>query len=294
MSLSPRTALLSESYPNQLLMNRRYLQFFLLYLLLHNFSGSAQTLPENGNPRKRSMFSIELIPAVLPKASITLAGSGYRLNSHLQSSFDLGINGIRSLNKKYSLIYGAHFVLGKFNLFKPIPATDFPPSSQVTWDYMVEFKDIWFNVRLPVLVERVFKSGRRNSFGLQVGLSLRYSGMMIGDYSYGEISPDFNSSYVTIMQMDYTMHNNYKPWVTCLAGYSKSFILDNRNIIKAGLQADISTTRFFKGSYRIEIPGKPSADGTYQVSGTSLGLSIQYVFTGYNRKRVKELMKNSN
>lgn len=278
--------------PIKLLMNKRYLQILLLYLLLHHFSGSAQTMSGNGNPRKRNMFSIELIPAVLPKASITLTGTGYRLNSHLQSSFDLGFNGIRTLNKKYALIYGAHFVLGKFNLFKNIPAADFPPSSQITWDYLIEFKDIWFNVRLPVLIEREFNTGRRNAFGLQAGLSLRYSGVMIGDYSYGEIRPDFNSSYVTIMQMDYTMHNRYKPWVTCLAGYTKSFVLNNKNILKAGLQADVSTANFFKGDYEIVIPGKPSSPGTYKISGTSLGMSLQYVFTGYNRRKVKILMQN--
>lgn len=268
------------------------MQFLLLCLLLHNFSSNAQTISVNKKLRKRSMFSIELIPAVLPKASITLEGAGYRLNSHLQSSYDLGFNGIRPLKNNFSFIYGVHFVLGKFNFFKNIPAADFLPSYQITSDYLIEFKDLWFNLRLPVLIEREFNAGKRNSFGLQVGLSLRYSGMMIGDYSYGEIRSDFNSSYVTIIQMDYTMHNKYKPWLTCLAGYSKSFVLDNKNIIKAALQADISTNNFFKGDYRVVIPGKPSSPGTYKVSGTSLGLSLQYVFTGYNKRKVKMLMRN--
>jgi hypothetical protein len=281
----------SESYPSQLLMNRRYIQM-LLCLLLHIFSGSAQTISGNANPRKRNMFSIELIPAVLPKASITLEGAGYGLNSHLQSSYDLGFNGIRPLKNNFSLIYGVHFVLGKFNFFKNIPASDFPPSYQINSDYLIEFKDIWFNLRLPVLIEREFNAGKHNSFCLQAGLSLRYSGMMIGDYSYGEIRSGFNSSYITIMQMDYTMHNKYKPWVTCLAGVTKSFVLDNKNIIKAGLLSDISTASFFKGDYAIAIPGKPSSPGKYKVSGTSLGLSIQYVFTGYNKRKVKMLMQN--
>jgi len=49
------------------------------------------------------------------------------------------------------------------------------------------------------------------------------------------------------------------------------------------VQADISPTYFLEGNYEFTIPNKPVTSGTYKISGSSLGLSVQYIFTGKNK-----------
>jgi hypothetical protein len=71
-------------------------------------------------------------------------------------------------------------------------------------------------------------------------------------------------------------------------------VLDNYNILSVGVQTDISPTYFLKGNYAITIPGKPVTSGTYKISGTSLGISLAYIFTGTNKRLVRQYEKTRN
>src|SRR6266498_359910 len=73
---------------------------------------------------KKSNFSIEATASMLPKAKITREKGNYRLRSHLQSAYDIGINYLYSVNKSLLISSGFHFIVGKRNFFLNIPTED--------------------------------------------------------------------------------------------------------------------------------------------------------------------------
>jgi len=88
---------------------------------------------------------------------------------------------------------------------------------------------------------------------------------------------------VSIFNSEISARNNGIPWITFLGGLSKSILLNNKNVLSLGVQVDLSPTYFLEGNYEITIPNKPVTSGTYKISGSSVGLSIQYIFTGTNK-----------
>ena len=106
----------------------------------------------------------------------------------------------------------------------------------------------------------------------------------MSDEGFGVTAIDSNNRPHDVFNAEITATNNGKPWITFLGGFSKSILLDNKNVLAIGVQADISTTNFLKSNYEITIPSKPVTSGTYKISGSSVGLSVQYIFTGTNKR----------
>jgi hypothetical protein len=250
------------------------------FLVLITKSGLGQTSPTQNfsinDPLKfkKSNFSIEAVVSILPKAKITWnEDSKY----HLQSSYDLGINYIRYLNQYLSISTGLHFIVGKRNFFADIPSEDIN-----NWDgrNIIEDKELWGSLRVPLLIEKKFPDKNLNWISIKAGINLRYSGLM-SDESNEQIL--VYPPAVRIFNAEITARNDGKPWITFLGGLSKSFLLNNKNVLSLGVQADLSPTYFLEGNYEITIPNKPVTSGTYKISGSSVGLSIQYIFTGTNK-----------
>jgi hypothetical protein len=273
----------------------------LLCLLIANFCKGQQAAIENNNKaqipdfrkkekKKKTAMGIEISSAVLPKAKIIRASGNYKLQSRLQSSYDIGINFIRSISTNTSLSAGIHFVVGKRNFYLNVPDNDV---SQFRVDglLIVEDKELWGAFRFPILIERKLDSKKWGKVLIKGGLSIRYSGLMpdlriAGGGVYGP-----NNQLISIFSGDFSGNNNYKPWITFIVGGGKVFSLKNKNILSLCIQADISGTYFYSGNYEITIPNQPISTGIYKVNGTSLGLSVQYVFTGENKRIVRSYQK---
>lgn len=232
---------------------------------------------------KKNNFGIEITASILPKAKITSEEGKYILKSHLQSSYDLGINYLRYINKNFSISTGFHFVVGKRNFFLHIPSEDINGRDG---RYYIEEKELWGSFRIPLLLERNLYTREKNQLSIKAGINFRYSGMM-PDEGYGVTVIDSNNQRTDVFNAEISARNNGKPWITFLAGASKSFLLDNKNILSLTLQADISPTYFLKSNYEITIPNQPVTSGTYKINGSSVGLSVQYIFTGANKQIVK-------
>ena len=71
----------------------------------------------NNKTFKKAFFAVEATVSLLPKAKITTLEGNYKLQSHLQSAYDLGINYLRYINEKWNLSTGFHFIVGKRNFF---------------------------------------------------------------------------------------------------------------------------------------------------------------------------------
>ncbi|HEX7905971.1 MAG TPA: hypothetical protein VF487_18995 [Chitinophagaceae bacterium] len=224
---------------------------------------------------KRNHLGIEITASVLPKATIQKEEGKYELKSHLQSSYDLGINYLHSINKSLSVSVGLHFVVGKRNFFANIPSEDI---NNLNGQNFIEEKELWGAVRIPLLLEKNIYTKKAKQISVKTGINFRYSGLM-PDEDYGQGTGVFNAQL--------SARNNGKPWITFLAGISKSMILDNKNILAVTLQADISTTYFLKANYELTIPNQPVSTGIYKINGTSLGLTVQYIFTGSNKQFVQ-------
>jgi hypothetical protein len=246
----------------------------------------------SGNHLKRGNISLEVVASLLPKAKIIKTKGSYKLQSHLQSAYDLGINYLYNVDKTIKITSGVHFVLGKRNYFLDVPNEDV---SAYTTDgrKIIEGKELWGAFRIPILIQKLIKQKKTTEFFLKAGVNIRYSGLMsdLRVEGGGFLFP--NGQRIQIFSGSFFGKNNYKPWLTVLLGGGKDFFLKNKNIFSICLQADISGTYFYTGTYEITIPNKPISTGTYKINGTSLGLSVQYIFTGYNKRLVKSYQKKA-
>lgn len=236
----------------------------------------------------KSDLSLELIASILPKAKITRETGNYFLRSHIQSSYDLGLNYNYNINEKTSLATGLHFIVGKRNFFINIPSSDLTNSNPS--GLLIEEKELWGVFKIPILIEKKL-SGQINPLSIKAGFNLKYSGLM-SDESFVATRYDANNRPTDVFYAEISADNNGKPWVTLLGGLFKSILLDNKNILSLGIQTDISTTYFLKSNYEITIPNQPITKGVYKINGSSIGLSVQYTFTGSNRHIIKAQIKD--
>ena len=232
---------------------------------------------------KKAFFAVEATALLLSKAKIKTLEGNYKLQSHLQSAYDLGINYLRYINEKWNLSTGFHFIVGKRNFFVHIPQSDLTNSNP--YGLLIEEKELWGSFRVTLLIERKL-SAKLNPVYIKAGLNFRYSGLM-SEESFGVTRIEPNNQRTDVFNAEISARNNGKPWITFLGGLSKSILLDNKNVLSIGVQVDISTTYFLKSNYEITIPNQPITTGTYEINGSSLGLSVQYVFTGSNKQIVK-------
>lgn len=239
---------------------------------------------------KKGNVSVELTAAMLPKAKIIRTEGSYRLQSRLQSAYDGGINYIYNVNKNLLISSGFHVVIGERNFFLNVPSEDLARYN-VSGQLILFDKQTWGAIRVPLLVEKKINTTKAGLISLKAGLNLRYSGFTTDLLMEGGGIIDSNNNVTRIFSASFSERNDNKPWITVLAGACKLFVLDNKNILSVGLQADISTTYFYTGNYKITIPDKPVTSGMYKINGTSLGLSIQYIFTGANKRLIRSYQK---
>ena len=121
-------------------------------------------------------------------------------------------------------------------------------------------------------------------------MSLRYAVGYDSD-DYGYVLEDTNQQRIDVFSMDLNSNNYKKPWISYNLGGGYSWILKNYNTLRAGLLTNISFTQFVKGTYQVNIPGKPLTEGAYGVTGSYIGLSVSYGFTGTNKRWIREYEK---
>jgi hypothetical protein len=240
----------------------------------------------------KTNIAIEVSSYILPKAKIIKISGNYKLQSRLQSAYDIGVNFICTSSKRTAISYGIHFIVGKRNFDLNVPSEDV---RQFNADgrSLLDDKELWGAFRFPVLIERRLDSKKWGEMLIKAGLSIRYSGLMTDLRIAGGGYYDQNNQLISIFSGDFSGDNNYKPWLTFLIGGGKAFALRNKNILSICLQADISGTYFYTGNYEITIPNQPIATGIYKINGSSLGLSVQYIFTGYNKQLIKSYQKKA-
>src|SRR6187200_1325511 len=163
-----------------------------------------KSISDGQHETKQNNFGVEVIASILPPAKITREEGKYVLKSHLQSSYDLGINYLHHLKNDLIFSTGLHFVIGKRNFFANIPSADIN-----FWDggISIEAKELWGCFRMPFLIEKKLNTKKSSGFYIKVGFTLRYSGMM-PDEGFGVTAIDSNNRFYDVFNADISARNN--------------------------------------------------------------------------------------
>lgn len=251
---------------------------------------SAAILRNRENIFAQNNFSIQIKACALPKANIKTTEGYYHLNSKLHSSFSAGLNYTTNFNNIWVFYSGLHLNITRSNFYKNVPNSDLPGFSRVEdAPPLIYYKDIYTKLVLPAMIMCRFKFDKTGFWDIRAGINLNYSGYS-QDENIGMSVSDTNNQQVPVFYAGYTSNNNQIPWISYSLGTSRNLYLKNNDLMIIELFLEYSNTPFLKCDYNITIPNKPITRGTYSVTGSCIGLSIEYTFTRANRVE-KELKK---
>jgi hypothetical protein len=222
-------------------------------------------------------IGIQIQASLLPRGNIITTEGNYRLQSRLQSSYSLGLNYQVNLDYAWSMIYGLHVNLNKSNYFLHIPDSELKGFLSTSGAPQIEDKEVYFRLAIPVQLAHSLAHSKKGFYSIKGGVKLNYSGFSNDERITVRLA-DSNFQLKTIFYGDFTSNNNKKPWVTFLGGVSKNLYLKNRGLFSIDLYIELSRTRFIKGDYQITVPNQPATKGMYSVTGSCIGVSLQYIF----------------
>lgn len=239
---------------------------------------------------KRNRFGIEIIGSVLPKAKISQDNGDYHLRSVLQSSYEVGLNNLYSINASLFLSTGFHVIVGKYNYFMDLPASDMRQYNVLNGNRFLEGKHLWQAIKIPLIITKRFRTSEHSENLVTAGITVRYSGFMT-DFLHEGAFIDTLGHKIQFFEGRSSPNNDGHPWTTFMIGTGKAFYLDNKNQLMVNVILDVSLKNFFHTDYLIKMPGKTPTTGKYKFSGSGLGVSIQYIFTGENKRMIRKYEK---
>ena len=243
---------------------------------------------------KRNYFSFYLSPYVSKKGKTVYKSGPYSVSAANSSGIEGGGNYFINFNNNYSLITGAHagFSGRNFKLF--ISKADFNPSLQNDINFRGRLtKDYDLYLSAPIWFEKRWIKKNNTTWNADAGINVRFDpNEEFYFYDYGGI--DINGQYDPVLSMGGYVGNNWKPWINFNIGGGYSFFLSNYNFLRVNLLANFSATKIVNFNYTIDVSGKPQSTGTYSANLSYIGLSINYILTGTNKRLVKLYEKHVN
>lgn len=248
-------------------------------------------LPTKSFPKK--YFSFHLEASVLPRATFDIKEGNYSLNSSLHSTFGSGVNYTNNFNEKWGMYSGIHIKLTKSNFYKKITNTELYGTGIIRADDappLIYYRDVYLRMSMPVMIVRRAFIGKKKFWDFRGGAILNFSGFS-SDENISMSVENINNQQVKVFSADFSSNNNMKPWFSFSLGSSRNYFLNNGNLLAFSLLFEYSKTKYLDAVYQITIPNKPISTGLYSVTGSCLGLSVGYIFTGANKKFIKEYNK---
>lgn len=243
---------------------------------------------------KGNYFAFYLSPYISQKAKAVRQSGAYSLGAANSSGIEAGGNYFINFNDNYSLITGAHagFSGRNFKIF--ILKSDFTPNLQNDINYKGRLtKDYALYLSAPVWFERRWIKKNNTTWNVDVGINLRFNPEEVF-YFYDYGAQDVNGQYNPVLNLEGSVGNNIKPWINYNVGAGFSLFLSNYNFIRINLIANFSATKIVDFNYEINVSGKPQSTGTYSSNLFYIGLSINYILTGANKRLLKLYQKNKN
>lgn len=269
--------------------------FFLKFLLivycsfrLIEVNGQPVTKKDNSDGKdlypkvtKRNLFSIHTAIGLSLKAKINPEGGEYRVTSTPQPAGEIGFNLQCDLNSDLFFITGLTLTITERNAAVDVPAHQINPIYPDPFPLM-EVSDADFCATIPFDIEKDWQLEKSKIIYGRIGLNLKYS-FGYDEDNIGNDLHDTNNQRINVFSLELNSNNHNKPWFTYTIGAGYGWTLRNHDLIKLGLVANISLTKFVSGTYEVNIPGEPLTHGSYGVTGSYIGLSFNYVFVRFQK-----------
>lgn len=257
---------------------RAFLIFVILFVLtrVHLFAQDDIT-----KVIKPKLFSIYAVIGLAQKAKLDPETGEYRVTSTVQPAGEIGFNLQCDLNNNLFFITGlAGTVTGRTAVFdaplhqiNPAYPESFPPMTMPDAD---------FCATIPIQLEKDWQLAKSKILYGRIGLNLKYSFGYDEDI-YESYARDTSNQQINVFSLNLNSNNHNKPWLTYTIGGGYGWSLKNQHVIKIGVIANISFTKFVSGTYEVNIPGHPLSEGRYSVTGSYIGLSFNYVFVRFQK-----------
>ncbi len=126
----------------------------------------------------------------------------------------------------------------------------------------------------------MWNSNSGNYWNTNVGLSLLFSPQR--DVETGTTLVLQNGQYYRFLVINQNNNNHGKPWLNYHVAGGHTWLFPKRNSVRANLKLNLSFTEFGSATYKFIFPNKPIDEGRYGVTGSYIGLSLSYIFSGPN------------
>ena len=260
--------------------------FYFCNSSLYAQSKSGKRLLADEEPfAAKRYFSFSIIPLLAAKASIKGDTNKYSLQSASQLSIEALVNYYYEFERNYSLIFGAGGgVIGhNFDFVIPKEMFDPPTGSDITSNRAVSREKDLFYIKLPVEVERKWIANSGNHWNTNIGISLLFSPQK--NFETGNTIFLYNGQSHRYLIINQNNNNNGKPWLNYHLAGGYSWFLPKKNSIRANLKVNFSFTEFGYATYKFILPSQPILEGQYGITGSYIGLSLSYIFSGPNASR---------
>ena len=229
---------------------------------------------------KQKLFSIYATIGLSQRAKLDRESGEYRVTSKPQPAGEIGFNLQCDLNNDFFFITGlAGTITGRTAVFD-IPFHQINPYSYPGSFPPSNMSDVDFCATIPLEIEKDWQLGISKLIYGRIGLNLKYS-FGYDEDDYDTYITDTTNQHINVFSLELNSNNHNKPWLTYIISAGYGWTLRNHNLIKLGLVANISLTKFVSGTYEVNIPGHPMTAGSYGVTGSYVGLSFNYVFVRF-------------
>lgn len=271
----------------------KHLPAILSFLFYLNVAAQNDKLQAsiNENLFNASHFSFTIIPYVVEKAGICYKTGEYTLGSSAMEGIEAGANYHYNFNDKYSIIIGLHGGAAARNFELRIPKEDFSPPLQNDVQETGALNRIFdMYLSAPLWFERRWGHKENNFWNLNAGINVRFYPDEISEV-YASNYLDENGQFVRVVEMELEVGRSFKPWVDYNIGGGYSYFLKNNNFFRLNFIVNLSNTSIANGVYTINVTGKELSTGTYKSKLSFVGLSLNYVLTGTNKRLFKQFKK---
>ncbi|MEO5889689.1 MAG: hypothetical protein ABIQ31_05515 [Ferruginibacter sp.] len=246
-----------------------------LLLLVQNLN--AQRLGTNKEYLGPSRcWGLSLTPAIVTRATVTGDKDIYHVKTASQFGGEILINYNYRFEGNYALIVGGGLNFLGFNFDYNIPKDMFNPPTEanISTNGAASREMNIINFRVPVELERVFNDRKDNEWLIRAGGSLLFSVQQPEQTSYEIYYP--NGGPKPFLDRYQSNNNHGKIWFgfQLLAGHRW---LLKKNAFQAGLKVNYCPTKFVDGEYHFNVGSQPEHQGRYGVTGSYIGLSIEYI-----------------
>lgn len=231
----------------------------------------------------KKYFSFSIIPlAVTSRSSIKGDTKKYSLESAPQLSFEALVNYHYDFEKNYSLIFGAGGgVIGhNFDYAIPKEMFDPPTAGDITSNTAASREKELFYIKFPVELERNWSARSGRLWNVNAGISILFSPQKEIETEHTLIYPNGQTQDFLIINQN--NNDNGKAWLNYHVAGGYTWVLPKRNSIRANLKMNLSFTEFGTATYQFFLPNQPILEGQYGVTGSYIGLSLSYIFSGPN------------